>query len=217
VSTLSAAAPARGYRPALALRHLGLGAIAPREAMREGLAAGIGERGRLLVMALFALVLGLIDPETRALGRSALANALDDRSRTEGLMFLSAGALVIGLALWIAYWAAACVALACCRRGWSRESLGRARSVVALSAWFSLLPTAAVKVLALAILPAAMIAADPPSLFSSIEIAMLIPFFAACLIAAFGIGPGRAALAAILVNGGLYLLLVIFSFVAPSQ
>lgn len=217
MSTLSATAPRPGYFPPLALRHLWLGAIAPREAMQEGLAARIGEFGRLLVTAIFVFTLGLVDPETRALGRSAIENASDDLSRTEGLLLLAFGAVVIGLAFYITYWLAAVTAHACCSRGWSRSSLARARSVVALSAWFSLLPTVIVKALALSLFPAAMIAADPPSLFSSIEAVMLIPFFAACLMVAFGAGFGRALLTAILINGGFYLLLVILYLVVPLR
>uniref|UniRef100_UPI002BAAE5DB hypothetical protein n=1 Tax=Enterovirga sp. TaxID=2026350 RepID=UPI002BAAE5DB len=95
-------------------------------------------------------------------------------------------------------------------------SLARMRSAVALGAWFALLPTLAVKLAALALLPARMVAADPPSLYTAIEPGVGLPYFAACLMAAFGAAAARAVPVAILVNGGFYLLLVILYFVAPS-
>lgn len=205
-----------GYLPGPALRHLWQGAIGPRDAMREALRLRIGEPARLVLFLLFALALGLIDPETRSLGRAALENAVDDSSLAHGLLLLALGATVIGLALLLAYCVAALVAHALCWPKWSRSSFARARSVVALSAWFSLLPTLAVKGLALTVLPAVRIAADPPSLFSVIEIVMLIPFFAACLMAAFGAGLVRALVVATLINGGFYLVLVILYLVSPS-
>ena len=205
------------YGPALALGHLWQGAIAPREAMREALRARIGEPARLVLLLLVVLTLGLVDPETRALGRAAIENASDDASRAHGLLLLALGAAVIGLAIFIVYWIAALVVHALSWPKWSRASVARARSVVALSAWFSLLPMLLVKLVALAILPAAMIAADPPSLFSAIEVVLLIPYFAACLMAAFGAGIVRALLVAFLVNGAAYLLVVISYLVSPSQ
>lgn len=216
MSGIAPKAAPRGYLSALALRHLWRGAYAPRDSMREALRARIGEPARLLLLALFALALGLLDPDTRALGRAALENAVDDDSRMRGLLLLALGAAVIGVGIVIAYLVAALIAHALSWPAWSRASFARARSVAALSAWFSLLPTVVVKGLALALLPAAMIAADPPSLFSAIEIVMLIPFFAACLMAAFGAGPVRALLVATLINGAFYLALVFLYLVSPS-
>lgn len=205
-----------GYRPALALRHLWRGALAPGEAMREALRARIGETARLLLLGLAAAALGLADPETRGLGRAAVENVLDDPSRLHGLMLLATGSAVIGLALAAAYWIAALAAHAFVWPSWSRASLARMRSAVALGAWFALLPTLAVKLAALALLPARMIAADPPSLYTAIELTVAMPYFAACLMAAFGTGPARAVLVAILVNGTFYLLLLILYFMTPS-
>lgn len=207
----------RGYSPALALRHLWRGPVAPRESMREALAARIGETGRLALLAVFAATLGLVDPETRALARAALENTLDDASRTEGVALLAVGIAVVACALLVAYWTAALVALALCWPRWSRASLARMRSVVALSAWFSLLPTLVVKLLAMALLPARMIAADPPSLYSAVEVVMVIPYVAACLMAAFGAGAVRATAVAALINGAFYLLVTILYLVAPAQ
>ena len=216
--TLAEAKPVRErYLPAIALRHLWRGAFAPIESMREALRARIGEPTRLVLVLAFGLTLGFADPETRALGRAAIENTLDDASLAHGLLLLATGAALIGLALVLGYLSAALVAHALSWPKWSWASFARARSVAALSAWFSLLPTLLVKVLALAVLPATMITADPPSLFSAIEIVMLIPFFAACLMAAFGAGLARALLVAILINGTFYLALVFLYLVSPSQ
>lgn len=209
-------AVAGGYRPALALRHLWRGAVAPGEAMREALRARIGETARLVLLGLVAAALGFADPETRGFGRAAIENARDDPSRLHGLTLLATDTALIGLAVVAAYWIAALVAHSLVWPSWSRASLARMRSAVALGAWFALLPTLAVKLAALALLPARMVAADPPSLYTAIEPGVGLPYFAACLMAAFGAAASRAVPVAILVNGGFYLLLVILYFVAPS-
>lgn len=204
------------YLPAIALRHLWQGALAPREAMREALRVRIGEPTRLVLMSLVVLTLGLVDPETRALGRAAIENAFDDSSRIHGLMLLALGTVVIGFTILTVYWIVALIVHVLSWPKWSRASFARARLVVALSAWFALLPTILVKALALALLPATMITADPPSLFSAIEFAILIPYVAACLMAAFGAGWVRALLVATLINGAPYFILVILYLVSPS-
>jgi hypothetical protein len=205
----------KGYRPVLALRHLWQGAVAPRASMQEALAAGTGEGARLLVFALYVLCLALIDPETRALGHAAIENVFDDSSRLQGLLLLGLGGAIIGFALLLGYWAAAFAATLLAGQPLAR--LPTTRSAVALGAWFSLLPTVAVKLLALALMPAAMVTADPPSLFSTIEAVMAVPYLAACLAAAFALGTPRALFAAFLVNGAFYSLVVILYLVAPSQ
>ena len=204
-----------GYRPALALRHLLAGPTAPRRAMGEALASGIGEAGRLAILALYVAALGLVDPETRSLAHAAFENASDDGMLVRGLGLLAAGLVSLGLALYVAYWVSAVVTNLLCGGPWTREGLARMRSAVALSGWFSLLPTVALKLAALAFLPKAMVVADPPSLYSAIEIAILAPYFAACLMVAAGIGPLRAALVAFLVNGGIYLAIALLSLVPP--
>lgn len=216
MSTDTLAAPRVGYSPTLALRHLWRGPIAPRESMHEALAAGIGEKGRLALFGIFVACLALCDPETRGLVLSAMENVSDDASRLHGLLFLGLGIAVVGLALYLGYWAATLAALLLSGQGWTRETCARMRSVVALSAWFSLLPTLAVKLLALALLPAAMVAADPPSLYSTIEAATVMPYFAACLAAAFGLGVPRAATVAFLINGAFYLVIAILYIASPS-
>ena len=204
-----------GYRPALALRHLLAGPTVPRRAMGEALASGIGETGRLAVFVLFVAVLGLVDPETRSLGQAAFENASDDEMLRRGLGMLAAGFVAIGVALYLAYWISALVANVVCGGPWTWAGLARMRSVVALSGWFSLLPTVTLKLGALALLPKAMIAADPPSLYSAIEVVLLLPYFVVCLMVAAGVGAARAALAAILVNGGIYLAVALLSLVPP--
>ncbi|TDR88241.1 hypothetical protein [Enterovirga rhinocerotis] len=209
-------APAPRYGLPIAFRHLVTGAMSPVQAMRETLAAGIGEGARLALFVAFVACLGLADPETRGLGAAAVANALDQETLAHGLLLLAAGAAIIGVALLAGYWTAAVAALALSGWGWSRPKLARMRSVVAVSAWISLLPTVAVKLVALAALPPGMIAADPPSLYSAIEAAMVVPYFAACLGAAFRLGVWRSLAVATLVNGAFYLLVIILYVVAPA-
>ena len=183
--------------------------------MDEAIASGIGEFGRVAIFALNVLVLGLLDPETRALGWAALENASDDGMLVSGLAMLAAGLASIGFALFAAYWISALAANAVCGGPWTWAGIARMRSAVVLSGWFALLPTAGTKLAALALLPKAMVVADPPSLYSAIEIAILAPYFAACLMVAAGIGAVRAALVAILVNGGVYLAIALLSLVPP--
>ena len=183
--------------------------------MGEALASGIGEPGRLAILALYVATLGLVDPETRSLGMAAFENASDDEMLRRGLGMLAAGFVAIGVALYLAYWISALVANLVCGGPWTSAGLARMRSAVALSGWFSLLPTVALKLAALALLPKAMIVADPPSFYSAIEIVLFLPYFAACLMVAAGVGVVRAALAAFLINGGIYLAIALLSLVPP--
>ena len=182
--TAGAAPSAEGYTTRLAARHLVSGLVRPREAMREALAAGLGERGRIAIVWLSVWPIALSDRELWRIAvdlQGELAQELDV-SFGIGVVLAALAMVALSLVVIVAYLFMALVAttaMTVLRQ--PGRSFVAARSAVALGSWIMVLPTVAVQLLAGAVLPEPMISADPPSLYSSIGFITFTPYLAFCL------------------------------------
>lgn len=134
---------ASGYGPGQAARHLLRGALAPRQAMREARASGLGEAGRCLLFLGCAAAVTVIDPSEGSVPRlladlfaagGTLAEAAPHLARWAGI----AAALMLGL-----YLLTASVLWLATRPARAAPSHATIRSALAVGSWVDTLPVIA--------------------------------------------------------------------------
>lgn len=126
------------YDAATAGRHLVLGWRRPRAAMRE--AGGIGEGGRLCLVVLSAILVGLLDPGESGFPRLVAAGASNEGTPTVTLGQAALAGLGLLLLALLFYVLLAGALWLLTRRGAAKPSFAVLRSVVAVANWVSTLP-----------------------------------------------------------------------------
>lgn len=136
---MTTTAPAgHGYSLGMALRHLLIGPFKPRASLREGLASGLGERGRIVLFAAAITLYALTDPVVRASGQNYVETVRQSAGPYDWLLGATLLVALLGLLVIVLYLSQSVVLHAVLRHGTRlKPTFAMTRSVLALADWIT--------------------------------------------------------------------------------
>lgn len=199
---MTSTAPAgHGYSLGMAVRHLLTGPFRPRAALREGLASGLGERGRIVLFAGATTLYGLADPSARAAGENYVETVRQSTGPYVWALGLALVVALLGILVIVLYLGQSVVLHAVFRLGArSKPTFAVTRSVLALADWITVGLGCVLLLATRSLLP--QVSIDAQSVESALLLAAIAPYLVLLISEATGSSRVRSAILLLLVFVG---------------